>query len=172
VILETPRLWLRPCERNDADVLHAMWTNAGVRRYLWDDRVIDRATSQAVAESLADSWRVHHTGLYLLYRSADPGGAAIGFCGLRQFGEQGEWELLYGLLPAYWGQGYAVEAARAVLAHGFRILSCDRIASRADPPNAASIRVMEKLGLHSDGVRIEDGREIVCYWSYRHEWNQ
>jgi RimJ/RimL family protein N-acetyltransferase len=178
VILETPRLRLRPCRRDDIDVLHAMWTDAGVRRYLWDDQVIDRATAQAVVESLVESWRVHHIGLYLIYRDPlhgdplYPGEAAIGFCGLRQFGEHGEWELLYGLLPAHWGQGYAVEASRAVLSHGFRILRCDRIASRTDPPNAASMRVMEKLGLDYGGIRVEDGRETVCYWSYRHEWNE
>lgn len=38
--LETARLHLRPCQAADAEVLHLMWTDPDVRRYLWDDRVI------------------------------------------------------------------------------------------------------------------------------------
>lgn len=168
MILQTPRLRLRPCNRQDVDALHSLWTNAEVRRYLWDNEEIDRATAATVVESAIESWHRHGAGLSVVLLQD----AIIGFCGLRQFGEQEEWELLYGLLPAYWGRGYAVESARAVLSHAFRTLPCDRVASRTDPPNAASMRVMEKLGLRFDGVRFEDGRETVWYWSNRDEWSE
>ncbi|MBM6594112.1 GNAT family N-acetyltransferase [Microvirga pudoricolor] len=46
-----------------------------------------------------------------------------------------------------WGRGYATEAARPVLAHGFRTLGLARIVAAIAPGNAASIRVAEKIGL-------------------------
>ena len=51
--LETARLRLRPCRRDDIDVLHHIWTDLGVRKYVWDDQIIAR--SQA-AEIIVHLW--------------------------------------------------------------------------------------------------------------------
>ena len=52
----------------------------------------------------------------------------------------------YMLGPAVWGHGYATEAGRAVLAHGFETLRADRIEADVFASNIASQRVLEKLG--------------------------
>jgi Acetyltransferase (GNAT) domain len=125
--LVTARLDLLPCTQADAPALWEIWTDPDVRRYLWDDEVIPVERARAiVADSVAET--------------------IVGFCGLLP-NHAGEVELLYGLAPACWGQGLATEAARAVLRDAFEVLGLARVVAATDPPNHASIRVLERLGM-------------------------
>ena len=72
--------------------------------------------------------------------------------------------------PSRWGHGFATEAARAVLDHGFCTLALPRIAARADTPNVESIRLMERLGMRFEEERPIDGRPTVHYALTREEW--
>lgn len=161
MILETARLTLWPCTMDDVEALHAVWTDAEVRRYLWDDFVIDLETAREAVQGSLEDWADYGVGLFCVALCET--GGLIGFCGLRRFPPNEEWELLYGLLPAYWGQGLAVEAAQSVLHFGFSRLPVRRMSGRTDPTNLASIRVLEKLGMEYCGRMIADGRETVCY---------
>ena len=49
--LETARLRLRPCRRDDIDVLHHIWTDPGVRKYVWDDQLIARSQAAEIVEA-------------------------------------------------------------------------------------------------------------------------
>lgn len=159
--LETERLTLRSCTMDDVDELHALWTDAGVRKYLWDDAVIDRETVMEVVQASEEDWADHGIGLFCAVLRNDDG--IIGFCGVRRYPPDEEWELLYGFLPSYWGQGLAVEASRAVLGLAFEKLPVKRIAGRTDPPNRASVRVLEKLGMRFEGRSSAEGMESLCY---------
>lgn len=92
----------------------------------------------------------------------------IGFCGLRPIGESADVEILYGIAPRLWGQGLATEAARAVLDFGFRAAGLSRIYAGADPPNRASFRVIEKLGMRYAEVRTTAAGETP-YWVIERE---
>jgi RimJ/RimL family protein N-acetyltransferase len=59
-------------------------------------------------------------------------------------------EIGWRLAAAHWGQGYATEGARAVLAFGFEELGLDEIVSFTVPANLRSRRVMEKIGMVHD----------------------
>src|SRR5690606_3130336 len=85
-------------------------------------------------------------GLWLIYPAGDLQKLA-GFCALREIAGTREVEVLYGLTPEMWGQALATEAARAVLRYGFEVLGLPRIWARTDPPNVASRRVIERLGM-------------------------
>ncbi len=89
------------------------------------------------------------------------GRGIIGFCGLLFVRESGEAEILYGLERKVWGEGFAVEAARAAIRFGFEHARLSRIPANADEPNVASIKVMERLGMRFEG-REDRGR-----WSCR-----
>ncbi|MFN7931924.1 MAG: GNAT family N-acetyltransferase [Bryobacteraceae bacterium] len=154
--LETERLRLSPVSMDDVDALHALWTDAGVRRFLWDDLIIDRETAHEVVQATLEDWGDYGVGLFAIQLLGEE--EIIGFCGVRRFPPDEEWELLYGLLPAYWGNGLAVEASAASLRFAFSRLPVDRIAGRTDGPNKASIRVLQKLGMRAVS---EDGQ--VCY---------
>jgi ribosomal-protein-alanine N-acetyltransferase len=61
------------------------------------------------------------------------------------------WEIGWVFHPAYHGQGYATEAARAVADHAFHVMKIHRLIATCQPQNPASWRVMEKLGMRREG---------------------
>ena len=64
---------------------------------------------------------------------------------------------------AYWGNGLATEAARAVLAHGFETLGFSRVLATVQEENVASRRVMEKLGMRLLGNLDRQGQHVLWY---------
>lgn len=166
--LSTRRLRLRPASADDIDTLHSIWRDPEVRRYLWDGVEIGRDRAAAVVETgIACAAASGGGGLWLLQPHGQAG--AAGFCALLPFGSPQDWEILYGLLPGFWGSGLAVEAAQAMLFHGFRTLGCRRIAGRTDPPNRASIRVLEKLGMRFAGTSVSGELPMAWYWIAKEE---
>jgi ribosomal-protein-alanine N-acetyltransferase len=160
-ILETERLILRPWSLDDIDALHQIWTDPQVRRYLWDDKVISRQrAASAVETGLAAANR---NGVGLLCVLPKPAGALAGFCGFRYIDDTPDIELLYGLLPDYWGQGLATEAAHAALAYGFDAALFTQVYVRTDVPNRASVRVMERLGMKFERETRLAARPTVIY---------
>lgn len=157
--IRTERIALRPFAAGDVDALHALFVLPDVRRFLWDDVVVDRATVEgAVAASEA---LVAERGYGLCLAHARDDGALVGFCGLRDFadpraGGAPRPELLYGLDPARWGRGYAFEAAVGVLGYAFDALGLDAVYAGTDPPNVRSRRVLDRLGF-ARFERIEVG---------------
>ncbi|WP_394832982.1 GNAT family N-acetyltransferase [Pendulispora rubella] len=79
-------------------------------------------------------------------------GRVIGSCGIR-LAAAGEREGEYGceLAPAAWGQGYAMEASRAIVNFGFTSLGLHRIFSSTLAANAAAINLAERLGFRQEG---------------------
>ncbi|MDA8015859.1 MAG: GNAT family N-acetyltransferase [Thermoanaerobaculia bacterium] len=157
--LRTERLSLIPFGPEHVDDLHALWTDPDVRRYLWDDEVISREVASSVVKASLASFRKYGFGFWVLLPSG--GDDIVGFAGLRPFGVDGEIELLYGLEPNSWGRGLATEAARAVLRHGFSAVGLTTIFAGADPPNIASLQVMDRLGFGDEHRREIDGVESI-----------
>ncbi len=88
----------------------------------------------------------------------------MGDCGLILYAHKGpEIELGFRLGKAYWGKGYATEAARAWVAHGFGLLGLDRIVAATHPENAASQRVLEKVGMRFERMDVYDGERVRLY---------
>lgn len=159
--VETERLRIRPYRADDLDDLHRMWTDPGVRRYLWDDEIIPLETARLAMQASIDSTDAHGYGHWAVCpRRAD---TLIGFCGFRAFDDGPEIELLYGLLPAYWGKGLATEGSRAMLRWGFAQYPWPRVLALTDAPNLASIEVMKRLGMSFLERREHHGLDTVFY---------
>lgn len=162
--IDTPRLRLRPCTPGDTPALHALWTDPDVRRHLWDDELITRERAAATVAAGVASFADVGYGLWVAVpRDAD---RLVGFCGLRIAAASDEAELVYGIAPDRWRHGLATEAVRAVLAHAFGTLALARVVGETDPPNAASLRVMEKAGMR----RETRGGAVVRFVATREEW--
>lgn len=134
---------LRPVQLADGDVLHAIFTEPGVRRYLFDDFLLTRVeTDGHVAAAVAH-------GAWAIWQD----GRIVGLTSLRPMG--GERELMIVLSERCWGRGVAFEAARTAMRHGFDTLRLDRILATVDLPNGRSHRLMTRLGFvpigESDG---------------------
>ena len=160
--IETDRLLLRPLALEDLGAVHRLWTDPGVRRYLWDGEEISREKARTMLVRSVESFREHGFGLWAVVRKGS--GMFIGFCGFWPSGEDGRGgELLYGISTPYWGSGLGTEAAGAMIRHGFEEIGLDRIVAGAETRNAASLRVMQKAGMLHDGRNIRDGQDLTYY---------
>jgi ribosomal-protein-alanine N-acetyltransferase len=80
-------------------------------------------------------------------------------------------QLIYGLDCKYWGKGLATEMGRAMLEYGFQQLGFATISSCTDPPNRASIAVLERLGMTVEKQVIIDGRDTIFYRIEREQFS-
>jgi ribosomal-protein-alanine N-acetyltransferase len=171
--IETTRLRLHPFTMADVGALHrCVYADAEVMRYLPGGEPQPLEKAQRTIESFVWSWGSHGWGGGGIYeRSAAD--ALCGECGLMFIPGTEEVEVFYALGRAYWGRGFATEAAGAVLRYGFETVGLDAISAVANPPNRASSHVMEKLGMTYRGItdRYYDNAELVYYVIERHEFS-
>src|SRR6478609_315928 len=74
-----------------------------------------------------------------------------------------EFELGWTIGRAFWGKGFATEAARAALDYGFDVMKRDHIISLIDSENLRSIAVAERLGEKVEGETEIDGHRLLVY---------
>ncbi len=159
--LQTPRLTLRPIEPGDTDALHALFVDAEVRRYLWDDEIIGFDVTESIVNKSCTLFEDQGFGIWGIRRTNHE--ALIGFVGFWHFRDPPALELFFGLGPAHWNQGFTTEAAAAVVSYGFERLGFGRIDASTDPPSAASVRVLEKLNFLRGSTKCVDGLETVFF---------
>jgi RimJ/RimL family protein N-acetyltransferase len=168
--LGTERLKLRAWRAEDAAALAVVNADPEVMRWVGDGSALDRRGSDALLARIEEQWRARGFGLWAVEARGRPG--LLGFCGLSV-----PW-FLPELLPAVeigwrlgrgaWGRGYATEAARSVLAHGFGELSLPEILATVFPENVRSVRVTEKLGMAHVATSTHPGGRPVAIYSARH----
>lgn len=145
-VLATPRLLLRTARLGDADLYLALINDPDFIVYVGDRGI---HTRQAARAALRDgplrmqAERGH--SIYVVQRRAD--GAAIGMSGLiRRDGLDGV-DIGYAFLPAYRGQGYALEAAQALVTYARDGLGLPQLLAIVDPKNHSSVSLLQKIGL-------------------------
>lgn len=87
----------------------------------------------------------------------------IGSCGFARPHGTKEIELGYLFARKFWGRGFATEAAKACLRYGFEQLKFDEIIALTDLENAASQKVLEKIGFLKFGIEKFDGEDNLVY---------
>ena len=97
-------------------------------------------------------------------------GQLVGQSGLAEVEGTTQIEVYYALGTAYWGKGFATEAARAAVAFAFDTVGLDQIVAFAVPDNAASRRVIDKLGMTYRGEADHFGLHLVEYTLSRQGW--
>ncbi len=159
--LTTARCDLLPVSSADADALHALWTSPGVRRFLWDDEIISRErTDDAIATS-ERLFERNDFGLWIMRERFDK--SMAGFAGIFPFREGGELELLFGIDERRWGHGYAAEGGQAVIDYCFTTVKMPMIRASTDAENAASARVLEKLGFTQTRRDTVEGLDTIFF---------
>ena len=148
VALRTPRLLLLEWRDADRAPFAAICADPEVMRYL--PPLPDRTATDAWIARM----RTHNDEHGFAYWPVElPGAGLVGAIGLSRtrFPPLApSVEIGWRLARAYWGRGYATEAARTVLDDGFGRLGLDEIVSFTVPANRPSWRVMERLGMHRD----------------------
>ncbi|WP_084777916.1 GNAT family N-acetyltransferase [Saccharibacillus sacchari] len=161
--LDTPRLILRQAVHGDREGFFALYADEEVMRYMPLDpfESIEEADDEM-------GWHARifreRTGLRWMIEEKDTG-SFVGTCGFLGIERQhNRMEIGYDLARQHWGKGYMPEAVRAVLGFGFGPLAANKIEARVDPDNAASVRLMDKLGFVREGLlrqhEFEKGRYV------------
>lgn len=146
----TERLILRPWREGDLEPFAAINADEEVMRFF--PAPLTREQSDNFAGKIIDEMAAKGYGLYAVELKST--GRFIGYVGLHEIafdaGFKGEIEIGWRLGCQYWCQGYATEAARAVLCHARRI-GLARIYSFTAVANIPSERVMQKIGMEKIG---------------------
>ncbi len=153
VPLSTPRLALVALSLEDAPAVFSYASDSEISRLVaWPRHENIRTSRRFLARSMVGYAQGGHYEWGLKLRADQ---LFIGSCG---FGEldvgRGVGELGYVLAKPYWAQGYATEAAAAVIQFGFSKLGLQVIEANAFPENIASLRVMSKLGMRYRGTKL------------------
>jgi ribosomal-protein-alanine N-acetyltransferase len=144
--LETSRLTLRRLQFDDAPFVVALLNEPSFLENIGDRgvRTIEDA-HRYLREGPMAMYSRHGFGLWHATTKAD--GAPIGMCGLLKRDNLPDVDIGYALFPAYWGRGFAEEAATAVIEHAGRKFGLTRLIGVVSETNSSSIRVLEKCGL-------------------------
>lgn len=161
--LTTARLELRSAALADAAFLLRLLNEPS-----WLENIGDRGVRTLTdAESYLRNniWAAYRScgfGLYIVQRKSDP--EAIGLCGLIKRDFLASPDLGFALLPDHVGQGYASEAARAVMQHAKVDLEIERLYAIVKRGNQRSVRLLERLGFRREApYLIAPGDEVELY---------
>jgi ribosomal-protein-alanine N-acetyltransferase len=152
VVLTTPRLRLRELDPSDYDDVRALDADPAVQWWR-GARAIPPEETREFLTALASERAHAPRSRWVLGITVPPERSVVGTCWL--LCQWPDWlgaEVGYQLARAHWGRGYATEAVRAIVAHGFVALGLRRIWARVNPGNTASCRVVEKAGLRREGL--------------------
>jgi RimJ/RimL family protein N-acetyltransferase len=160
VVLESERLLLRKWNDEDVAAVEEIYLKPEVMEYIPGGVWSPDRTARTIAR-MRELDIEQGFGFYpIVVKSL---GKIIGHCGLGFLEQTSEIEVAYILDSRYWRQGYASEAARAMLAHGFSKLNISRIVAVAFPENVGSIGVMRSIGMTSLGTAHHFGGTLVKY---------
>jgi len=149
-VLRTARLTLAPWAAADLPDLHAMFSEPDVCRYLCDGEVMPR---EWVDEQIRGSESRFAAGSLGVWAGRDTGGRLVGFAGFVPIGPEGRIELVFAVRTGFMRQGYGEELARAALEQAWAA-RLSEIKASTDEPNAASLRLLAKLGMKREGTSL------------------
>jgi RimJ/RimL family protein N-acetyltransferase len=162
-ILETQRLSIRRLNLDDVAFILELVNQPAWLEFIGDKNVHSRDDARKyILNGPMEMYERLGFGLYLVQLKQ---GSAIGICGLIKRDGLDDVDIGFALLSRFSGQGYALEAAQAVMSYGRNVLKLGRIVAITKPANEKSIKLLSKLGLHFE-KRIKltaDAPEVGLY---------
>jgi ribosomal-protein-alanine N-acetyltransferase len=168
--IETQRLRIRAFRRDDWQAVHDYTSDPAVMMYLPEGPF----TSEQAKAFVADNAGEQASAVAVLLKTDN---MLIGHMVFHPWFAPQTYEIGWVFNRAYHGQGYATEAAVALLQYGFEALQLHRVVATSQPENVASCRVMEKLGMRREAhfrkcIRRADNRwwDEYFYALLEEEW--
>ena len=164
-ILGTKRLTVRQFALDDAAFILRLLNEPSFINNVTDRGIRSLEDAERyVGEVLIASYEQHGFGSWRV--SLNESDTPIGLAGLVKRDCIDDVDLGYALLPEYWGQGYAFEAASAILQYARAHLGYHRVAAIVNDDNEPSIRLLGKLGFkHERMIRLPDETEEIRLFS-------
>ena len=141
--LKTDRIGFSKWHSGDQEIAELLWGDSEVTKFICasgvftQEDIINRLNTEIAND---EKYQIQYWPIFELATDE-----LIGCCGLRPHGIN-EYEIGFHLRKKYWRQGYAVEAAKAVINYGFEVLKADKLFAGHNPNNKASQKVLQKLG--------------------------
>ncbi|WP_422079923.1 GNAT family N-acetyltransferase [Ulvibacterium sp.] len=159
--LKTDRLHLIPFTPRDAKMFQQLNNDPFIRKYLWDDELIDETTALELMEQNKKHFEENGYGLWKirLKQSLE----TFGYVGLWSFFDEPQPQLIYALLEPYSKQGYATEAGGSIVDYAFDRLGFDYLIAATDEPHLESQKVAQRLGMSFAEKRIENEKPTLFY---------
>jgi ribosomal-protein-alanine N-acetyltransferase len=145
----------------DLPLVARLFSDAKVRAFLGgplSPQQAEQRAAELVRES-AQAWAVREDSVHAT--------ALLGVVVLDRHHELEDLELSYLFLPEHWGRGYATTAVRQVLAQAFGPLGLRRIVAETQSANAASVRLLERLGFRLLRRVVRFNAEQSIYFAER-----
>jgi RimJ/RimL family protein N-acetyltransferase len=158
LVTETERLIIRRFYGKDTDALWKIIRKPEVM-YAWESGFKKSEVRKWLNRQLT---RYHKDGYGYFAVTLKDSGKLIGQAGLMNLNLNGETVVEIGYIfdNTAWGQGYAIEAARACVDLAFGQFGLDRLYATVRPENAASVRLVEKLGMRKIGAFVKTYKDI------------
>jgi RimJ/RimL family protein N-acetyltransferase len=158
VLIETPRLILRPIAFSDLDNLVALGSDPQVTEFV---ARLDRGSAEERIGMAEREWREHGYGMFAVLQRH--GERFVGRAGLKYWPQFGETEVGWVLRRDAWGHGYATEAGRACVEWGFAEFRLPYVTAMIQHANQRSIRVAERLGFEPTRDEVLDGDPVIVF---------
>lgn len=168
-VRSTARIELREFTQNDVDDVYALDSDPRVMRYIGDGSIVTRADAEQTIGRVCTRYR-QFPNLGAWHASCRDTGEFIGWASLKHPGESLDIEIGYRLRFPAWGKGFATELASAMREHGFGVLNLARIIGVTHPDNAASQRVLAKIGMRDEGWGRYYDADVRLFAIDREHW--
>ena len=167
ISLQTPRLILREYQQSDFHGVHAYASDPATVKFMtWGPNTpadTQNFIDMAIAEQFIDPRINYYFVVAFRYTNLNPEfnkDQIIGGCGIHiQKNDPDHAYIGYGFNKIFWGEGYATEAAVALIRFGFDELGLRRICATCDTRNIASVHVLEKTGMRREWHKIKHIRQ-------------
>jgi RimJ/RimL family protein N-acetyltransferase len=162
--LITARLTLREFLNADAPFIVTLVNQPSFLRFIGDKKVrtIEDARNY-IQTGPRENYKRYGFGQYLVQLKET--NKPIGMCGLLKRDTLEDPDLGFAFLPEAWGNGYAFEAASAVLEHARDHLKLNRVLAITNPDNDASIKLLGRLGFQFECLKrlSTDGDQVKLF---------
>jgi ribosomal-protein-alanine N-acetyltransferase len=162
IFVETERLAFRSHEPQDEPAFVGMQTDPEVRKYVGGEPwPFEKARARFRNDFLGQPAHVY--GLWATILKSE--GSYVGCCGLCADGPDARVFLAFYIARSFWRQGFASEAAGAVIHVGFERLHLPRLFAEVDRRNTVSIHILNKLEFqYRSEERIPAGARVICIY--------
>ena len=159
LILETDRLILRELKLSDAEAFFAMDSNPNVHKYLWNKPVLKIEETIEIIEIVTKQYIDNGIARFAMISKESK--EFMGWAGLKYNTEivnnkVNFYDIGYRLDEKFWGKGYASEASFAWLKYGFEEMNIKNMEAAAHTNNAASNKILQKIGMQMTEQYLED----------------
>lgn len=149
-ICETARLYLREFIETDAPFIVTLTNSSGWLQYIGDRNTkTEKLAIDYLNNGPIKSYKENGFGLWMVALKQND--LPIGMCGIIRRANYPQPDIGFAYLPEYCGKGYAFEAAQATMEYAKEKLQLSTVVAMVMPENNASIKLLERIGMHSCG---------------------